>query len=121
MNIRPAPLQIILAVKRRLATAHPAAVLDEKSVKLVPIPQTHFDATIFIFQENGKHRLIAEFCRPELPHIYAGKTVDPTAKGFVIAVVWVMTQIGFRILHDPRFSRGTFVRPLNGFAHAHVV
>jgi hypothetical protein len=117
MNIRPAPLQFILAIKRRLETTTPGAVLDEKSVKLVAIPQTHFDATVFMFSKGGKTKLVAELARPDLPHIYAGKTVDPNEAGSAAALVWVITQIGYRILRDPVFSRGNIIQ-INGFSRA---
>jgi hypothetical protein len=117
MNIRPAPLQFILAIKRRLEKTAPTAVLDEKSVKLVAIPRTHFDATVFMFSKEGKTRLVAELARPDLPHIYAGKTLGPNKAGSAAALVWVITQIGYRILRDPRFSREKIVQ-INGFVHA---
>lgn len=114
MNFRPAPLQMILAVKRRLEATTPGAVLDEATVKLVAIPQTQFDATVFTFFYNGEHRLVAEFCRAGLPHVYVGKTVDPTAKGSAAALVWVIGNLGWRILNDPRFSaRGNIIQ-ING-------
>lgn len=124
MNIRPAPFSVMLGVKRRLEKSNPGAVLDEQSVKLVAIPQTQFDATIFIFSAADspgrtggaastlarKHRLIAELCRPGLPHIFAGRIVDPEGKGGALALVWVVAQLGWRILNDPRFSsRGNVI------------
>lgn len=119
-HFRPAPLQFVLAVKRRLEKTAPGARLDEKSVKLVAIPQTQFDATIFMFENGGKVRMVAELARPDLPHIYAGKSVDPkSGKSVAAAIIWTLTHLGFRILHDPRFTRGNIIR-INGFAGAHA-
>lgn len=113
---RPAPLQFVLEVKRRLEKTTPGARLDEQSVRLVAIPKTHFDATIFIFELNGKFRLVAELARPDLPHVYAGKIVDPKSRASIArALLWTVSQLGYRILKDARFSRGSIIR-LNGFA-----
>jgi|GEM_PF-5065653 len=120
VHFRPAPLLFVLEIQRRLEKTNPGARLDEKSVKLVAIPQTQFDATIFMFEHGGKTRLVAELARPDLPHIYAGKTVDPKSRRSMgTAMIWVITHLGFRILHDARFARGNIIH-LNGFAGAHA-
>lgn len=110
----------MLGIKRRLEKSNPGAVLDEASVKIVAIPQTQFDATVFVFRDkNGKEKFVAEACadRPDLPHIYCGKAVNQKAKGSAAVLVWAVAQIGFRILHDPRFNRGNIIQ-INGFAGA---
>jgi hypothetical protein len=119
MHFRPAPLQFVLAIKRRLEQTNPGARLDEKSVRLVGVPMTQFDATIFLFEQNGKTKLVAELARPDLPHIYVGKTLPPDAskRATAAALVWCITHIGYRILHDSRFSRGNIIR-VNGFSPA---
>lgn len=127
INSRPAPLPFVLAVKRRLEATTPGARLDEESVRLVAIPKTHFDAVVFLFEhETGspprtKFCLVAELARPDLPHVYAGKTVDPKSRASMgTALLWVITQLGYRILTDRRFSRGNIMPVrlgLNGFAH----
>jgi hypothetical protein len=117
INARPAPLPFVLAVKRRLETTTPGARLDEESVRLIAIPKTQFDAVVFLFEHNKQFRLIAELARPDLPHVYAGKTVDPKSRASMgTALLWVITQLGYRILTDRRFSRGNIVQ-INGFAH----
>lgn len=116
MNFRPAPLPVVLAVKRRLETSNPGARLDEESVRLVAIPQTHFDATIFLFEHAGKVRLVAELARDGLPHVYAGKVINVKSSrtATAAAIIWAIAQLGWRILNDPRFGKN-IVR-LNGFA-----
>lgn len=114
MNFRPAPLSFVLAVRRRLEKSNPGARLDEKSVRLVALPQTHFDATIFLFEHGGKVRLIAEVARPGMPHIFTGKTVNlESPRVLAAAMVWVITQLGWRVLNDSRFQSN--IVQLNGF------
>lgn len=123
MNIRSAPIQFVLQIKRRLEKTMPGAVLDEASVKLISLPHTQFDATVFMFRDkDAKVRLVAELARPDLPHIYAGKTIhDPKSRRELAgALVWVCAHLGYKILNDARFSRGNIIQlsNINGFAHA---
>lgn len=110
MTARMAPRQVRRAVKRRLEKSHPGAVLAENTVKLVPIIGTHFEATMFCFQTNGKtpaEVFVMELDRPGLPHVYSAHKIDRSdPKAMVVAIVSAMASLQKTITTDPRFQQG---------------
>jgi hypothetical protein len=113
LNVRPAPLQVVLAVKRRLEKSNPGARLDERAVKLVAIPGVPYDATVFCFEQASKVVLVAEFCRPDLPHIYNAAAVEPGAGRMnALAMLKLLVGLSATIASDRRFQRSIIT--LNG-------
>jgi hypothetical protein len=114
MNLRPAPLQIVLALKARLVKTTPAGRLIEDSVKLCSIPGTLYDATLFQFDIAGKLRFVAEFCRPDLPHIFVGKTLYPNKSRYNAGVMLAaLLGLSETIRSDRRFRPR--ILQINGF------
>lgn len=117
MNVRTAPTLVALDVKRRLAVANPKARMEEAAVKLVSIPGTLWDATVYLFEQDGKLVLVGELGhnRPDIPHVYASGTVDPNDKKSSVSVLAkVIFALGVRVTADPRFNRGGKIIRLNG-------
>lgn len=113
MNIRPAPESIVARVKARLERAHPGAALARDAVKLVSIPSTPFEATVFCFEWQGKLVLVVELDRPDFPHVYQAATVKPgDAKGNARAMVKGLLGLAQTVRSDARFRRQ--VVSLNG-------
>jgi hypothetical protein len=106
---------ILRAVRRRVERK-PGAVLIESSVRRVPIPRTHFHATVFIYRLDGKHHFVAELVHGDLPHVY---NTSPLAnlKAFEIsrALGETLTLLAHTATHDPRFTRSKIIE-VNGFA-----
>jgi hypothetical protein len=114
LNFRKAPLQFALEIERRLKRSNPDARLDQESVKLVTIPGTHYDAALFVFEEKGNLRLVAELARPDMPHIYCGYSIKPDeAQKTAAKMVAALLGLSERIRSDARFGRR--VISLNGF------
>lgn len=110
MNVRRAPTQLALKVKRRVEKANPGARMDEAAVNLVSIPGTLWDATIFLFEQKGQLVLVGEIGadRPDIPHVYASGTLDPKDKKSNVRVMAkVLLTLSQRIQHDPRFGRAS--------------
>lgn len=120
LNPRPAPLEFALAVKRRLQKSHPGAELSTDSVKLVALPGAPYDATVFTFalrdaKAPSGHKLVmvAELCKPDLPHIYQAATVDPKdKKQNAIALLKLIGGLANTVRTDRRFQRNIIT--LNG-------
>jgi hypothetical protein len=100
MHFRPAPLQFVLAIKRRLEQTNPGARLDEKSVRLVGVPMTQFDATIFLFEQNGKTKLVAELARPDLRRQNASAGCEQARHGSGAGLV----HHPYRLPHSARLA-----------------
>jgi hypothetical protein len=112
-NFRPAPESVKLSVKRRLEKTNPGAVLGLDSVQLCPIPHVPFDATVFIYEQNGRKILVGELCKPDLPHIYAAFAMKENAKANAAIIMSVLLSLSRTLQKDPRFARNVITLSTN--------
>lgn len=114
MTSRRASNSIVRAVKRRLLVKTPAAALQDDSVRRIPIPATQYEATLFIYELNGKLVLVAELLEVNLPHIYCAYRIQSSAKSVFETMTVALLGLSQKIQRDRRFRGNVIV--LNGHA-----
>lgn len=111
MNTRRASNSIVRAVRQRVQRK-PGAMLVLSSVRRVPIPNTQFLATIFIYELAGSagraptHHFVAEIAQGDLPHVYNTCALkDLSTYELARGLGETLTLLSHTATHDPRFTR----------------